>query len=421
MIPSDFLKSLFDAALEAADPFKAVPPYLPEKPKGRVVVVGAGKASARMAQAVEAQWGPCEGLVIVPHGASLPCEGIEIVEARHPVPDAAGVDAARRILVLVEELGPEDLALCLISGGGSALMSAPANGLTLNDKQLLNKLLLESGAAIDEMNVLRKHLSAIKGGRLAVAAAPAQILTLAISDVPGDSPSIIASGPTVPDASTVADALSIIERFSIDLPDHILDVLKGPDGETPNADHPAFTKAQTHIIAAPQASLEAAAAVAKRAGVTPIILGDAIEGEAREAGKVMAGIATQISRHGQPARGPAVLISGGETTVTVRAKPGKGGRCSEFLLGFALAAWDNRAISALACDTDGRDGSEHNAGAIWTTQTHAKATRDAAYTALANHDAYSFFEGIDGLVQTGPTHTNVNDFRAIFVETTDEN
>ncbi|WP_380052240.1 glycerate kinase [Falsihalocynthiibacter sp. SS001] len=420
MTPEKFLRSLFDAALWAADPFTAVPAYLPKRPKGRTVVVGAGKASARMAQAVEAEWGACEGLVIVPHGASLPCEGIKIVEASHPVPDDAGLNAAREILAIVDSLGPDDLALCLISGGGSSLMSAPAGDLTLQDKQLLNKLLLESGAAIDEMNVLRKHLSAIKGGRLAVAAAPARIVTLTISDVPGDSPSIIASGPTVPDTSTVADALAIIERFDIKLPDHMREVLTGPDGETPGPEHPAFNNAETRIIAAPQASLEAAAEVAKAAGVTPVILGDAIEGEAREAGKVMAGIAAQVKRHGQPVQAPAVLISGGETTVTVRAKPGKGGRCSEFLLGFALAAWDQDRITAIACDTDGRDGSEHNAGAIWTAETRTKADKEKAFAALANHDAYSFFESVDGLVETGPTHTNVNDFRAILIEAADD-
>lgn len=415
MTPNSFLRSLFDAALDAADPFQAVPPFLPEKPKGRIVVVGAGKASARMAQAVEAQWGPCEGIVIVPHGAGLPCEGIKIVQARHPVPDEHGVAAAQEILNLLDGLGEDDLALCLISGGGSSLMCAPAQGLTLSDKQLINKTLLSSGAAIDEMNVLRKHFSAIKGGRLAVRAAPARIVTLTISDVPGDSPSIIASGPTVPDTSTVADAHAIIARYNMEFAPHILAVLDGPDGETPGPDHPAFATASTHIIAAPQASLEAAAKVARAAGVTPIILGDAIEGEAREAGKVMAGIAAQVARHGQPIPRPAVLISGGETTVTVRAAPGKGGRCSEFLLGFALAAWDEDTITALACDTDGRDGSEHNAGAIWTREIQKNAEKEQAYAALARHDAYSFFEGIDGLVQTGPTNTNVNDFRAIYI------
>ncbi|MDE0589474.1 glycerate kinase [Halocynthiibacter sp. C4] len=420
MTPEKLLREMFDAALDAADPFKAVPTYLPEKPSGRVVVIGAGKASARMAQAVEAEWGPCEGIVIVPHGADLPTKGIEIVQASHPVPDAAGEAAAKRIVELLETLTENDLALCLISGGGSSLMSAPAPGLSLEDKILVNKKLLASGAAISDMNVLRKHLSATKGGRLAVAAAPARVVTLTISDVPGDDPSIIASGPTVPDTSTASDALKIIERFGIDLPDHILAVLNGPDGETPKPDHPAFKRAETHIVAAPQASLEAASKIAEKYGVTPLILGDAIEGEAREAGKVMAGMAAQIKRHGQPARAPAVLISGGETTVTVTGEAGKGGRCSEFLLGFALGVWGEDGISALACDTDGRDGSEHNAGAIWGANQFAQADRDKALSALSRHDAYSFFESVDGLVNTGPTHTNVNDFRAIYVEASDE-
>lgn len=413
--PETFLRALFDAALEAADPFKALPPYMPARPKGRVVVVGAGKASARMAQAVEAEWGPCEGIVIVPHGAALPTQGIEQVEARHPVPDAAGEAAARRILDMAKTLGPDDLCLCLISGGGSSLMSAPLPGLSLEDKQLVNKALLASGAAIDQMNVLRKHLSAIKGGKLAVAAHPAKVVTLTISDVPGDDPSIIASGPTVPDPSTSDDALKIIAQFGIDLPDHILEMLRSEIAQTPDPSHPVFASAETHMIARPQDALIAAASVAESHGITPIILGDAIEGEAREAGKVMAGIAAQVARHGQPSAAPAVLITGGETTVTVRGTPGRGGRCSEFLLGFALASWGQDGLSALSCDTDGRDGSEHNAGAIWTATHQARANRDAAISALAAHDAYGFFQEVGGLVETGPTHTNVNDFRAILI------
>ena len=416
MDASIFLNELFAAALSAADPFKAIPRFLPERPAGRVVVVGAGKASARMAQAVEAHWGPCSGLVIVPHGASLPCEGIEMVEASHPVPDEAGEKAALRIIEILRDLGPDDLALCLISGGGSSLMATPAAGLTLEDKQNLNRALLKSGAAIDEMNIVRKHLSSTKGGRLALAAYPAHIVTLLISDVPGDSPAIIASGPTVPDPSTSDDAQRIIDRYGVDLPEHVHVALHGQAGRTPDAEHPAFKSAETHIIAAPQASLDAAAAVARAAGVTPIILGDAIEGEAREAGKVMAGIAAQVARHNQPAPAPAVLISGGETTVTVAGPTGKGGRCSEFLLGFALASWDTPHLSALACDTDGRDGSEHNAGAIWLSKHRKGADREIARDHLDRHDAYSFFKAHDALVETGPTHTNVNDFRAILVE-----
>lgn len=413
--PDFFLRALFDAALEAADPLKALPPFLPDRPDGRVIVVGAGKASARMAQAVEAEWGPCEGIVIVPHKAALPTQKIEIVEARHPVPDAAGETAARRILHLVSGLGADDLCLCLISGGGSSLMAAPLPGLTLEDKQLVNSALLASGAAIDQMNILRKHLSAVKGGRLAVAAHPAKVVTLTISDVPGDDVSIIASGPTVPDPSSSEDALKIIERFKIDLPTHIVEMLRSEIADTPDPSHPVFSAALTHLIARPQDALEAAAQVARQNGVTPIVLGDAIEGEAREAGKVMSGIASQIVRYGQPAQTPAVLISGGETTVTVDGPAGRGGRCSEFLLGFALASWGQTRISALACDTDGRDGSEHNAGAIWSSSQQARANRDTAIRALSAHDAYGFFEQVGGLIETGPTHTNVNDFRAILV------
>lgn len=413
--PDAFLRDLFDAALAAADPFKALPPYLPERPSGRVVVVGAGKASARMAQAVEAEWGPCEGLVIVPHGASLPTEGIELVEARHPVPDEAGHNAAHRILALLGDLDEEDMALCLISGGGSALMSAPLNGISLEDKQAVNKALLASGAAIDEMNVVRKHLSQIKGGRLAVAAYPARVVTLTISDVPGDDPSIIASGPTVPDHSTAADARAIIARLGTELPASVNIALQSEAAETPDPSHPVFAQAETHLISRPQDALEAAAARANELGITPLILGDAIEGEAREVGKTMAGIALQVLRHGQPAPRPCVLISGGETTVTVTGKPGKGGRCSEFLLGYALGSWGEEGLSAIACDTDGRDGSERNAGAIWTAEQQARADSSIARHHLAAHDAYSFFKGVGGLVETGPTHTNVNDFRAILV------
>ena len=410
------LTDMFDAALKAADPFHAIPPMLPERPRGRTVVLGAGKASARMAQAVEAAWGPCEGLVIVPHGAALPTQRIELIEASHPVPDQASETGARRILQLAQELGPDDLALFLISGGGSSLMALPGEGLSLADKQAVNRALLASGAPISEMNVLRKHLSAIKGGRLARAAAPARCVTLAISDVPGDDLSLIASGPTVPDESTVSEARTIVERAGIELAPAAIAFLASEAAETPGPDHPAFARAEAHVVAAPQASLEATAAVARAHGYTPMILGDSIEGEAREAGRVMAGIARQIRNHGQPASAPVALISGGETTVTLRGKAGKGGRCSEFLLGFALAAWDLPGVSALACDTDGRDGSEHNAGVVWTQAQQARADRRKAVSHLDSNDAYSFFADLDGLVVTGPTHTNVNDFRVILIE-----
>ena len=413
------LEDMFHAALNAADPLSAITAHLPEKPKGRVVVVGAGKASARMAQAVESAWGACEGLVIVPHGSALHCEGIRICEAAHPIPDKSGETAAREILSLLKSLTKDDFALCLISGGGSSLMALPSEDLNLSDKQLVNKMLLASGAAIDEMNVIRQSLSSIKGGRLAVAAAPARILTLVISDVPGDAPETIASGPTVPAINASETALELAKRLGIDFPDHIAAALSNPAAKPPERDHPAFSRAETRIVAAPQASLEAAAEVARKAGVTPVILGDAIEGEAREVGKVMAGIAAQVQRHGQPASGKVALISGGETTVTVKGTPGKGGRCSEFLLGLATAAWDTPNFAAIACDTDGKDGSENNAGAIWLPEHRAKASRLKARDHLTRHDAYSYFESLNALINTGPTHTNVNDFRVVYVETQD--
>jgi len=413
----NLLRDMFDAAVAAADPLKIVQNFLPPKPSGRIVVLGAGKASARMAQAVEKEWGPCEGIVLVPHGASLPCEKVKIIEARHPVPDTAGLQGTQDILDLAESLGSDDFCLCLISGGGSSLLTAPASGLSLEDKQAVNSALLSSGAAIDQMNIVRKHLSRIKGGRLAKTAFPAKTLTLTISDVPGDDPSIIASGPTVPDPSTAQDALDIIHRFEMDVPNSVLDFLKTDTAESPSSDDPCFENTTLEMIATPQIALEAAAVVARNAGVTPIILGDAIEGEAAEMGKVMAGIAKQVVRHGQPAPGRVALISGGEATVTVRGEYGKGGRCSEFLLALALDLWDMPQITALAADTDGRDGSEHNAGAIWSPKYHKLANREDGIDHLARHDAFSFFEKLDALVYTGPTHTNVNDLRVILVET----
>ncbi len=376
------------------------------------MVVGAGKASAKMAQAVEAAWGPCEGIVIVPYGSALPTEGIEIVEARHPVPDAPGEAAARRILQLVSGLREGDLALCLISGGGSALMAAPGDGLTLEDKQAINKALLSCGAAIDEMNCVRKHLSATKGGRLTVAAWPARTVTLTISDVPGDDPATIASGPTVPDPTTATDARAILARYHLDVSDAVAAFLQTPASETPDPGHPAFAASACHVIAAPRQALEAAAEAARAAGITPMILGDALEGEARELGIVMAGIARSALTHGAPISAPAVLLSGGETTVTVKTKPGRGGRNSEFLLSFGLHAGPD--ISAIACDTDGIDGSESNAGALWIPRVAAAELDARAY--LDSHDAFSFFEKAGGLVVSGPTHTNVNDFRAVLIQ-----
>jgi glycerate 2-kinase len=416
------LRRLFEAALAAADPAKAVPRFLPARPKGRTIVIGAGKAAAAMAKAVEDHWeSEIEGLVVTRYGHALPCRRIEVVEAAHPVPDQAGLDAARRILKMVEGLGADDLVLCLISGGGSSLLSLPAPGISLEEKQAVNRALLRSGAAIDEMNCLRKHLSAIKGGRLAAAAAPAQVVSLLISDVPGDDPAVIASGPTVPDPTSFADALAILEKYRIDAPEAVVAHLKAAAEETPKPGDPRLAKAVTHLISRPQDSLEAAAAVARAAGVTPVILGDSIEGEAREVAQVMAGIARQVVNFDQPAPAPCVLLSGGETTVTLRGQ-GRGGRNAEFLLALAVALENGpgegvAGVHAIACDTDGIDGSEDNAGAVITPDSLARAAAAGidAKAMLADNDGYSFFAALGDLVMTGPTLTNVNDFRAILI------
>ena len=415
--PQQFLRGLFHAAVAAADPGRCVPPYLPVRPRGRMVVVGAGKASAAMARAVEQHWqGAVSGLVVTRYGHGVACDQIEIVEAAHPVPDEAGLTAAGRILDLAKSLGPDDLLLCLISGGGSALLTLPAPGISLDDKQAVNRALLRSGASIGEMNCVRKHLSVIKGGRLAAAATPAQVVTLLISDVPGDDPAVIASGPTVGDPTSFADARGILLHYGISLPASVSAHLEAAQVESPKIGDPRLVDGITHLIAAPQASLKAAAQVAVAAGVPALILGDAIEGEAREVGIVHAGIAQASAAHGHPAKPPLVLLSGGETTVTVRGK-GRGGRNSEFALGLALALDGNERIYALAADTDGIDGSEDNAGVLVAPGTLARA-REAGIDpleALANNDAYSLFAEVDGLVVTGPTLTNVNDFRAVLI------
>ncbi len=411
------LRALFDAALTAADPLQAVPRHLPEPPAGRTIVVGAGKAAAAMAKAVENKWpGPLEGLVVTRYGHGLDCRHIEVVEAAHPVPDAAGRRAAERILERVRGLTPEDLVLCLISGGGSALLAQPAPELSLEDKQAVARELLACGADIAEMNCIRKHLSAIKGGRLAAAAAPAAVVTLAISDVPGDDPAVIASGPTVPDPTTFAEARAILEKYAIEPPPAVARHLAAASEETPKPGDPRLTGADFRMVARPQDALEAAAAAAEAAGVAPLILGDAIEGEAREVARVMAGIAAQAARHGQPTRPPCVLLSGGETTVTLRGR-GRGGRNAEFLLALAVALDGHPGVHAIACDTDGIDGSEDNAGALIGPDTLARAAAQGldAKARLANNDAYGLFEALGDLVVTGPTLTNVNDFRAILV------
>ena len=415
--PRTLLKAMFDAAVDAASPAARVPTHLPRRPEGRVVVVGAGKASAAMAKAVEDHWeGPLSGLVVTRYGHAVPCKQIEIVEAAHPVPDASGEAAARRILGMVQGLGPDDLVLALISGGGSALLSLPAPGLTLADKQAVNAALLRSGAPIGEMNCVRKHLSSIKGGRLAAAAYPARVVTLVISDVPNDDLSAIASGPTVPDPTTFAEARAILAKYGITSPAAVIEHLERGADETPKPGDPRLARAETVMIATPQMSLEAAAEVARAAGVSPLILGDAIEGEAREVGKVMAGIARQAALRGQPARPPCVLISGGETTVTVRGG-GRGGRNVEFLLSLAVELDGLPGVFAVAGDTDGVDGAEETAGALITPDTlaRAKAQGVRAKERLADNDGHGFFEALGDQIVTGPTLTNVNDFRAILI------
>jgi hydroxypyruvate reductase len=409
------LRAMFEAAVAAAAPALRVPPNLPKPPRGRTIVVGAGKAAAAMAAAVEANWtGPLEGVVVTRYGHGAPTRHIRVVEASHPVPDEAGPAAARAILASVRGLTPDDLVLCLISGGGSALLALPGGDLNLADKQAINRALLKSGAHIGEMNCVRKHLSAIKGGRLAAAAAPARIVSLIISDVPGDDLSIIASGPTVADASTQADARRILAKYGIAMSQRIARHLADPANETPKPGDRAFDRVSNVLIATPQDSLEAAAALARDAGLAPLILGNAIEGEARECAIVHAGIALQATGYGQPIAPPCAIISGGETTVTVRGK-GRGGRNAEFLLGLAIALQGRAGISALAADTDGIDGSEDNAGAIIDPETMTRAAEAGLDVAarLADNDAYSVFSRLGDLIVTGPTLTNVNDFRVM--------
>ena len=428
--PRALLQYLYDVAVQRALPLHNTAACLPPPPKGRTLVLGAGKAGGAMAQAVEALWpadAPLSGLVVTryhhtpPRPAGLP-QRIEVVEASHPVPDAAGLAAAQRILHLTEGLTADDLVLCLISGGGSALLTLPCEGLTLEEKQKINRQLLESGAHIGEMNTVRKHLSAIKGGRLAAACAPAQVVTLTISDVPGDDPSVIASGPTVGDASTCADALAILARYQIAVPEGVLERLRSQALETPKPGDAVFSGHAVHMIATPQQSLEAAAAAALALGIEAHILSDEIEGESREVGKVHAALARAVARRGQPFAKPCVILSGGETTVTVRPQPagtprGRGGRAGEFCLGLAQALQGQAGVWALAADTDGIDGVEDNAGAFVAPDTlvRARAAGMKVEQFLDRNDAYGFFEPLGALVLTGPTHTNVNDFRALLI------
>lgn len=415
--PRDLLRRLFDAAVAAAQPALCLPAHLPELPNGRLIVIGAGKASAAMAKAVEDNWpGPLCGLVVTRYGYAVPCSRIEIVEAAHPVPDAAGLAAAGRILDLVKGLSADDLVLCLISGGGSALLAAPLEGLTLEDKQAVNRALLKSGATISEMNCVRRHLSAVKGGRLAAACHPARVVSLLISDVPGDNPIDIASGPTVGDPTSCADALEILDRYAIEVPAAVRDLLESGRGESVKPGDPRLAGAEVRMIATPQMALEAAAGVARTAGWPVHILGDAIEGEARDAGTVMAGLAMQIARRGQPFAAPCILLSGGETTVTVRGQ-GRGGRNVEFLLSLCIALNGMPGIHALAGDTDGVDGQEEIAGGYFAPDSleRAWALGIRPKEALADNDGHGFFGALGDAVVTGPTLTNVNDFRAILI------
>ena len=423
--PRGFLRALYDAAVARALPAETTAPWLPPPPKGRTVVIGAGKAGGAMAQAVDALWpedAPLSGLVVtrydhVPPAYKAKPGRIEVVEAAHPVPDEAGRRAAQRIAQLAQGLTADDLVLCLISGGGSALLSLPAPGITLEEKQAINKALLKSGAAIDEMNCVRKHLSAVKGGRLATHCAPARVVTLLISDVPGDAPEVIASGPTVPDSTTCADALAILNRYGIDIPPAARAGLESGAFESPKPGDARFAGHQVHMIATPRQSLEAAAAMARAAGITPYILSDEIEGESREVGKVHAALARSVAHAGTPFAKPCVILSGGETTVTVKSKGGRGGRATEFLLGCAIALQGQPGVHVLAADTDGIDGVEDNAGAIVTPDTlaRARAMGMKAQEFLDANNAYGFFAPLSDLVIPGPTFTNVNDFRALLI------
>ncbi len=417
MNETSILRALFDTAVAAADPAECLPRYLPEPAKGRTIVLGAGKAAASMAHAVEDNWqGPLEGLVVTRYGHGVACERIEVVEASHPVPDEAGFKAAARIRDLAAGAQEDDLVLCLISGGGSALLTAPVAGLSLEAKQDINRQLLSCGASISEMNCLRKHLSGIKGGRLAAAAAPARVVSLLISDVPGDDPATIASGPTVPDPTTREEALEIIARYGLSVPDDILAFLHSGEAETPKPGDPRLAGVETKMIAAPSMSLDAAAAKAKDLGYDVMILGDAIEGEAREVAREHAAQALKLAGERTAGGKPLAILSGGETTVTLKGN-GRGGRNAEYALALAIALNGDPRIAAIACDTDGIDGSEDNAGAIVTADTLARAAALGIdpQAMLENNDGYGFFEALGDLVVSGPTLTNVNDFRAVLI------
>ncbi|PRD44000.1 glycerate kinase [Phyllobacterium phragmitis] len=419
--PKAFLTSLFNAAVAAADPEHVIDANLPRKPKGRTIVIGAGKGSAQMARAFERAWekagnGRLDGVVVTRYGFGTECRDIEIIEASHPVPDEAGLFAAKRLIAAVSGLTADDLVVALISGGGSALLPSPPDGMTLEDEITVNKALLASGAPISAMNAVRKHLSTIKGGRLAAAAHPAKVVSLIVSDIPGDNPAFVASGPTVPDATSRDDALKVIERYRLQLPEAVLRHLRSDAAHAPKPDDPCFSGHEARVIASAAVSLEAAAAEARRRGFEAVILSDAIEGEAREVAHVHAAIAKEVLSKDRPFRKPVVILSGGETTVTVRGK-GKGGRNTEFLLSFALDIDGTQGITALAADTDGIDGSEDNAGAFadGTTVSRLLAADKDGAALLNGNDAWTAFDAIGDLFVPGPTGTNVNDLRAILV------
>jgi len=413
--PRQWLQELFRIAVAAADPRQALISHLPRDTHRRAIVIGAGKAAAAMASALERHWvGEVSGLVIVPSGHALPCERIEVVEAAHPIPDERGALAVHRILELVKDLNPTDLVICLLSGGGSALLSLPAPGITLTEKQAINRHLLHCGATIDDINCVRKHLSSIKGGRLARACQPAQLITYTISDVPGDHASVIASGPTVPDPTTSAEALALLRRYRVTLPAHIVAWLEAPTSESLKAGDPAFSRSAFHLIATPHLSLQAAACAARDTGIEILLLGDDLEGEARDVARTQAALA--LALHGDTHTRPCLILSGGETTVTVHGA-GRGGRNTEFLLSLAIEVAGASGIYALAADTDGIDGTQDNAGAVLTPATWQRAHHLGldATAMLADNDSYNFFAAVEELVVTGPTRTNVNDFRAVLV------
>ncbi len=416
--PRPFLTSIFRAAVAAADPELTIRQHLPERPKGRTIVVGAGKGSAQMAAAFEKVWdGPLEGVVVTRYGYSAPCERIEVLEAAHPVPDEAGLLASNRLLQTVAGLTEDDLVVALVSGGGSALLPSPPAGLTLEDEVAVNRALLASGAPIAAMNTVRKHVSTIKGGRLAAAAWPARVVSLVVSDIPGDNPALVASGPTVPEAATRAEALRVVETWRMDLPEVVMRHLRSEASDAPRPDDPRFAHNTVRVIASAAVSLDAAAEEARKQGVEAVILSDSMEGEARDVGSVHAAIAREVALRGRPFTRPVLMLSGGETTVTLRDKGGKGGRNSEFLLSFAIGIDGIDGIHALAADTDGIDGSEDNAGAFCDggTVAHIRATGIDAKAALAANDAWTAFSASGDLFVPGPTGTNVNDLRAILV------